>query len=183
MTCGELVLACDASDRPDYIRIYNELKQAVSRFVQSGDAEGVKVESVVLTGAIPIVQKSQQQVLQDLFRSFITAFRFIASAMIILLRSVAGGLVSMIPNVFPPVVVFGLLGWFGVTVEVGSMMTATVAMAIAVDDTLHYLTWFRRGLERGQTRERSGRIRLCPLRCGDDPDDADLRSGAARVRV
>ena len=153
-----------ASDRPDYIRIYNELKQAVGRFVQSGDAEGVKVESVVLTGAIPIVQKSQQQVLQDLFRSFITAFWFIALAMIILLRSVAGGLVSMIPNVFPPVVVFGLLGWFGVTVEVGSMMTATVAMAIAVDDTLHYLTWFRRGLERGQTREEA--VEFAYARCG-----------------
>ena len=31
-------------------------------------------------------------------------------------------------------------------------MTASVALGIAVDDTLHFLTWFRRGLLRGDTR-------------------------------
>lgn len=153
-----------ASDRPDYIRIYEELKRDVSRYVASNTSADVPVEAVVFTGSIPIVQKSQQQVLQDLFSSFVTAFLFIAAAMVVLLRNVIGGLISMIPNVFPSILIFGILGWLGVMVEVGSMMTATVAMAIAVDDTLHFLTWFRRGLKLGKTRGEA--IEFSYSRCG-----------------
>ena len=51
----------------------------------------------------------------------------------------------MLPNVFPCVAVFGAMGLMGINVEVGTVMTATVAMGIAVDDTVHYVTWFRRG--------------------------------------
>jgi predicted RND superfamily exporter protein len=153
-----------ASDQPDYIGIYEGLKREFSEYVKSDDPAIASVEAVVFTGAIPIMQKSQQQVLQDLFRSFVTAFLFIAAAMIILLRNISGGLISMIPNVFPPVLVFGILGWLGVAVEVGSMMTATVAMAIAVDDTLHYLTWFRRGIAQGKSRGEA--VEFAYTRCG-----------------
>jgi len=152
-----------ASDSPDFVSIYQQLKDAFGEF-EMGEAGAAHVNAVVFTGSIPIVQKSQQQVLQDLFLSFITAFLFIAAAMVVLLRSIPGGLVSMIPNVFPSVLVFGMLGWLGVTIEVGSMMTATVAMAIAVDDTLHYLTWFRRGLAEGKTRAEA--VEYSYSRCG-----------------
>jgi multidrug efflux pump subunit AcrB len=40
-------------------------------------------------------------------------------------------------------------------VDIGTMMTASVAMGIAVDDTIHFLTWFRRGLDQGQSRQRA----------------------------
>ena len=59
----------------------------------------------------------------------------------------------MIPNVFPVVVVFGVMGMYGIKVDIGSMMTASVAMGIAVDDTIHYLTWYRQALGEGQTRK------------------------------
>ena len=42
-------------------------------------------------------------------------------------------------------------------------MTASVAMGVAVDDTIHFLTWFRRGLDRGMTRNDS--IMLAYDRC------------------
>jgi predicted RND superfamily exporter protein len=50
------------------------------------------------------------------------------------------------------VVIFGAMGWMGVLIDVGSMMTASVALGVAVDDTIHYLTWFRRGLDQGLDR-------------------------------
>jgi predicted RND superfamily exporter protein len=58
----------------------------------------------------------------------------------------------MIPNVFPAMVVFGTMGWASLLVDVGAMMTASVALGIAVDDTLHYLTWFRREIDGGRSR-------------------------------
>jgi len=58
----------------------------------------------------------------------------------------------MIPNVFPIFVTFGALGWLNVKVDIGIMMTASVALGVAVDDTIHYLTWFRRGIAQGLSR-------------------------------
>jgi len=44
------------------------------------------------------------------------------------------------------------MGHFGTRVDIGSMMTASVAMGVAVDDTIHFLTWFRAGLRKGMDR-------------------------------
>ena len=63
-----------------------------------------------------------------------------------------GGLISMLPNVFPVVVVFGFMGHAGIEVDIGSMMTASVAMGVAVDDTIHFLNWYRRSLSEGLSR-------------------------------
>jgi hypothetical protein len=59
----------------------------------------------------------------------------------------------MLPNVFPVVIIFGAMGHLGVLVDIGTMMTASVAMGVAVDDTIHFLTWFRQGIAEGQTRK------------------------------
>ena len=55
----------------------------------------------------------------------------------------------MIPNVVPVGVVFGAMGWMGTAVDIGSMMTASIALGVAVDDTIHYLAWFRKDLDDG----------------------------------
>ena len=40
-----------------------------------------------------------------------------------------------------------ILGWMDYPIDIGSIMTASVAMGIAVYDTLHFLTFFRRRLD------------------------------------
>jgi predicted RND superfamily exporter protein len=61
------------------------------------------------------------------------------------------GALAMLPNVFPIVVVFGAMGMLGILADIGSAMTACVALGIAVDDTLHFLLWYRRETRRGAT--------------------------------
>jgi Cu/Ag efflux pump CusA len=111
--------------------------------------EGVKG---TYTGIIPLIYKAQRQLLQDLFRSFLVAFAVIAVVLVFVLRSIVAALLSMIPNVFPAVIIFGGIEWAGIPVQIGSVMTASAALGIAVDDTVHVLTWFRRGLDRGLSR-------------------------------
>ena len=108
--------------------------------------------SVVYTGLVPIVYKAQRTLLRSLINSTGLAFLMIAIVMILLLRSPKAGLISMLPNVFPVVAIFGFMGWRGTLVDIGSMMTASVAMGVAVDDTIHFLSWFRRGLDEGYSR-------------------------------
>lgn len=128
---------------------------------------------VVYTGVVPVVYKAQRTLLESLIQSIGWAFLMIAAVMMILLRSspgslgilnVRGGLISMIPNVFPVVIIFGLMGYLGILVDIGSMMTASVAMGVAVDDTIHFLSWFRSGMKQGIGRRAA--IRLAYARVG-----------------
>ncbi len=108
--------------------------------------------SAMYCGGVPLVHKAQHQLMDDLINSFIVAFVIIATIMVLVLRNVRAGLVSMIPNVFPAFVVFGAMGWAGFEIEVGSMLTATAALGIAVDDTLHFIAAFGRALRAGASR-------------------------------
>jgi len=117
----------------------------------------------VYTGVVPLVYKAQRTLLAGLINSIALAFVLICLLMMAILRSPTAGLLSMIPNVFPIVVVFGFMGWAGMLVDIGAMMTASVAMGVAVDDTVHFLTWFRRGILSGL--DRRGAVRLAYKRC------------------
>ena len=126
---------------------------------------------VVYTGVVPVVYKAQRTLLYSLVESIAWAFVLIAAVMAILLNpglsprdclrpknfvyGVAAGLVAMIPNIFPVAVVFGLLCHLGVKIDIGTMMTASVAMGVAVDDTIHFLTWFRHNLDTGMGRTKA----------------------------
>ncbi len=60
----------------------------------------------------------------------------------------------MVPNVLPVIVIFGGMGWLGIPIDIGSMMTASIALGVAVDDTIHYLARYREDLDHyGDRRE------------------------------
>ena len=108
-----------------------------------------------VTGTVPLFLRTQKAVLESLIWSFLMAFGLIALVMVWVLRDPLAGLVSMLPNILPVLSVFGLVSWFGQRIDIGTMVTASVALGIAVDGTLHLLTWFRDGLCRGMTRAQS----------------------------
>ena len=141
-------------------------------------ARGVKpIEGVTVayTGLVPLVYKAQHELLSGLFTSLMWAFVLIAIVMIMVLRSPLAGLVSMVPNIFPVVLIFGAMGWLGILIDVGTMMTASVALGVAVDDTIHFLTWYRRGLDEG--RDRKGAVMLAYERCATAMSQTTLIGG------
>lgn len=129
-----------------------DIKANVEPLLAEYRKAGVEGIDVTYTGLVPLVYKTQHELMTGLFQSLAQAFLLIALTMMLLLHSPSAGVISMIPNLFPVVVIFGIMGWMGVLVDVGSMMTASVALGVAVDDTIHYLMWFRRGLEQGLDR-------------------------------
>ncbi len=129
----------------------------------------------VFTGVVPLLYAAQRELLDGLLRSFCLAFVMIAVVMVLLLRSPTAGVLMMVPNVFPALVIFGAMGWTATAVDVGAMMTASVALGIAVDDTLHFLTWFRRGLGRGLSRRES--IEDAFIRCAPAMTQTTLIAG------
>lgn len=130
---------------------YSVLTKEIASIIAAEAAAHPGIDSVV-TGMIPLFLETQQAVLTSMIQSFWWAFLSIWLTLAIVLRSPLGGFIAMIPNALPVSVVFGLVSWLGVAIDVGTMITASVALGISVDATLHMLTWFRDGLAKGRTR-------------------------------
>jgi len=118
----------------------------------------------VVTGMVPLFLETQNQVLESLIRSFGLAFVLIGIVLMVVLRNPVSGFFAMLPNVLPIGMIFGLISWCRIPVDIGTMITASVALGIAVDGTLHLLTWFRNGILEGMTRKES--LELALEHCG-----------------
>jgi uncharacterized membrane protein YdfJ with MMPL/SSD domain len=83
--------------------------------------------------------------------------------MVLLCRAASAGLVLLLPAAFPAVVVFGGMGWgnallqsFGtgnLLIDIGTVMAPCVALGVTVDDVVHFMLWFRRGISDGMDRK------------------------------
>ena len=110
---------------------------------------------VSLTGITPLLAHAQVDIFDGFWESFATALLIITLVMIVALRSFWLALIAMIPNVTPVAIVFGALGWTGTPVDIGTMMTASIALGIAVDGTFHFLVHYQRRLRRHHDHTRA----------------------------
>lgn len=58
-------------------------------------------------------------------------------------KSVKIGLIAMIPNIIPITCTLGLMGWAGISLNIATAMTASIAIGLAMDDTTHFFSTFR----------------------------------------
>lgn len=86
--------------------------------------------------------------LQSLFRSQIltlsAVFVAIMLMFLLLFRSFKTAAVAIIPNLTSACLVLGLMGWFGIPLDLMTITIAAITVGIGVDDTIHYVHRFRR---------------------------------------
>ena len=98
---------------------------------------------VTPTGGVYLAYTIVSALLSDLSRSFGAAFGVITLLMVMLLRSWKLGALAMIPNLFPILLMLGGLGILGVPLDLNTLLVASIALGIAVDDTIHLLHHFQ----------------------------------------
>jgi hypothetical protein len=62
------------------------------------------------------------------------------------------GLIAVLPNLIPIVFLFGIMGWLQIKLSLVTSLIAGIAIGIAVDDTVHYLTTYNRALKKDWNR-------------------------------
>lgn len=98
---------------------------------------------VVTTGEFPLVLESQKQLLTTLGWSLTLTLGVVGVIFRSLLPSTRLTLLALAPNLWPVVGVIGIMGWFGVPLDVATVMVASIVLGLAVDDTIHTLGHFR----------------------------------------
>lgn len=141
------------SEDIDYGQFVHVIQRELAPTLAEMREKNIAGVSAVVTGVTPVVYKAERSLLEGLVESFFMAFLIMAAVMAIVYRSPPAGLLVMFPNVWPMALVFGILGYTGAIVDIGTMMTASVAMGVSVDDAAHYITWFRYGIAKGYDRK------------------------------
>jgi len=104
-----------------------------------------------LTGGVGTWARVFDAISWSQIRSFGLAFLIISMILIGIFGSLKMGLIAIIPNTFPMLTVFGLMGWADLKLNTTTLFTAPIIIGIAVDDTIHFLTHYRLSLIKGQS--------------------------------
>ena len=154
-----------ATKEVDYALFKRDLQSKIDPILADLDAEGVKGVSVDYTGLVPLVYKAQHSLLDGLMIGFIYDFAIIVAVMIVLCRAASAGLVLLLPAAFPALMVFGGMGWIHsllksadagtLLIDIGTVMAPSVALGVTVDDVVHFMLWFRKGIADGLDRKQA----------------------------
>jgi predicted RND superfamily exporter protein len=101
-----------------------------------------------ITGQYPLILRAQQALLRGLMVSLSLTLLCIILVFILVLHSIRLALLVIIPNLWPIALVLGGMGWFKLPLDSISIMTASIVLGLAVDDTFHTLGYFLRSAPR-----------------------------------
>lgn len=104
--------------------------------------------SVRATGTVVLLNRSADAVVRGQIRGLAQVLGVLFIVMSMLLLSLRGGLISLVPNIVPIAILFGVMGWTGISLNISTSMIAGIAIGIAMDDTIHYLSAFNRHVRR-----------------------------------
>ena len=106
-------------------------------------------EPVTVTGLSPLMETAEAAIHAGFRESVTVALLVVAMAVILACGTWRTFAAVTAVNLAPLAAVFGALGWVGWPVDVGMMMTASVALGLAVDGTFHLLVHHRRAVAAG----------------------------------
>ena len=154
-----------ATKEVDYALFQRDLRTKIDPILAALGTNGVTGIKVDYTGLVPLVYKAQHSLLDGLILGFVTDFGIIVAVMILLCRAASAGLVLLLPAAFPAVMVFGGMGWGNsmlksldagtLLIDIGTVMAPSVALGVTVDDVVHFMLWFRRGIADGLDRKQA----------------------------
>lgn len=91
----------------------------------------------------------------ELMQGFTLSFVMITLTLLIGLRSVRYGLLSIMPNLFPATIVFGFWGLFVGQLSPYVLMLFSISIGLVVDDSVHILSKYISALRSGKTPAQS----------------------------
>lgn len=105
------------------------------------------------TGEYILINKAAESLAFNSVTSLILTLGIVFMCMYFLFWSFKAGVISLIPNMFPIISIFGIMGIFNIPLNVGTAMVADIAIGIAVDDTIHFMSRYNLAMRELQNRE------------------------------
>jgi uncharacterized protein len=138
---ARLTIKSPWNDAAAYVGFVNDLDR------KSGEIFGADAK-VTVTGLIRLFTESIFALMRSMVTSYSVAIVVITILMILLVGRIGLGLLSMVPNLLPIVITLGFMGWAGIPLDAFTLLIGSIALGLAVDDTIHFFHHFQRYYER-----------------------------------
>lgn len=136
---ANLIVRCHAADGFRLEELVATIRQELSSGRWGPLDFSVTGDAVLVAGAVDSITRAQ---LLSLGSSLVLIFVIVW----LLFLSARCGLVTVAVNLFSSLMVFGLMGVFGVPLNVGTCMVAAITLGLAMNDTLHLLVRYNQEL-------------------------------------
>lgn len=121
------------------------------------DLENIKQKAVELfptarvyvVGEVVNYAEMNGKLVKGELKSFTGSFIIIAILLIIAFSGITTGLIGMIPNITPVLIIGGLMGYCDFNLDMITMTIMPMILGIAVDDTIHFTNHIKFKLEEG----------------------------------
>ncbi len=156
----ERVVASDYSRAQIAIKLQSMSSDLVLEQVESADRlakeefAGTGI-SVLTTGSGRLFSTLDHYLVRSQLSSFGTAFFTVFGVIFIVFRSFRFGVLTIAPNLLPVLAVLGVMGYLGISMNVATVMVASVALGIVDDDTIHFINRYRREVAAGASTDRA----------------------------
>ncbi len=117
------------------------LEERVREYLQNHLSDVLEYK---LTGNVVLLGKIAKSLVQEQIQSFAFAFAAILIVIILIFRSVPLGLLAAIPNVFPILAVYGIMGFMEIELSTATAMIASIVLGLVVDASIQFLYRFRK---------------------------------------
>jgi predicted RND superfamily exporter protein len=109
--------------------------------------------SVLTTGSGKLFSTLDHYLVMSQLSSFGTAFFTVFGVIFIVFRSFRFGLLTIAPNLLPVLAVLGVMGFLDISMNIATVMVASVALGVVDDDTIHFINRYRREAAAGRTTD------------------------------
>lgn len=102
-----------------------------------------------LNGQTVMFAHMQHDVTDTLIQSILLAIGTVSLMMLFIFKNIRMVPLFIIPNILPIVLVLGVMGWLGITIDIGVAISGAIIIGVAVDDTIHFLIKYKEAREKG----------------------------------
>lgn len=127
-----------------YVPFIGEVGETFRAEFEGNALPGGQEMTITITGIMSLFGRIIHAAIYSAAQSYGIALVVITLLMILLIGDLRLGLVSMIPNLGPIFMVLGIMGWCGIALDMFTMLIASIAIGLAVDDTVHFMYNFKR---------------------------------------
>ncbi|MBO8131596.1 MAG: RND family transporter [Candidatus Marinimicrobia bacterium] len=145
---AQIVARVDVVSSTTILRIINKVKNFIKKNLSREEFPVVTGMAVVIGELVNLIVRGQAYSL-----AFSIVLVFIVCA--VFFKSIRTGLVSIIPLIVAMAVVFGLMGYLKIELNVATMMLSSIMIGVGVDYTIHFIYRFRKELNSGLSKEES----------------------------
>ncbi len=126
---------------------YKELHASLNKFLDALNTPDCTFEQ---TGMPAIYSNFDDSLMKNLLQSMILSLVLIFGCMLLMLRSVKGALVGMIPLSFTIVIIFGMMGFIGIPLDIATILIASITVGAGIDYAIHFITEYKRLITLGE---------------------------------